>query len=411
MDKSVKKRVLVLTERFYPEEFLVNDLAGEFKKEFDVEVLTQVPSYPHDKVFEGYKNKLFQLTREYEDIPVHRVKTYCGYNTSVVIKIFNYLNFAFLTSLWALFRGGRYDMVFIYHTGPLTMASASLVFHFLWRKKCVIWTQDLWPNTVYAYGFKPTWWKRFLLENFVRMIYAACDTITVSSPGFVEKLRSYIGERDVTFVPQWSPLAPKSGNERENKDDGRRVFTFAGNLGSVQNLDTVIEVFGELKLKNAVLQLVGGGVFLEPLRKYVQENKIENVRFTGRLPQTDMPGVFAASDILIISLKPELSLTLPAKFQAYIAAGKPILGIIDGDTAELINKYDLGYAVPPERENIRKAFRFLSEVPQEQIAAWGKNAARLSSARFDRGNIIRQFQDILRSPAEKHLTQKGQKNE
>ena len=40
-------KVLVIVERFYPEDFLANDLVAEWKKLGDeVEVLTQVPSYP-----------------------------------------------------------------------------------------------------------------------------------------------------------------------------------------------------------------------------------------------------------------------------------------------------------------------------------------------------------------------------
>ena len=99
-------KLLILTERFYPEEFLINDLAAEWvARNWKVEVLTQVPSYPHDRIFYSYRNLLFQTTSEWNGIPVHRVRTLLGYNRSVVRKIFNYLNFALLTSLWCLVHG------------------------------------------------------------------------------------------------------------------------------------------------------------------------------------------------------------------------------------------------------------------------------------------------------------------
>ena len=105
-------KILIVVERFYPEDFLVNDLAAEWKRQgHDVEVLTQVPSYPFDKIFDGYKNKTYQTTREFNDIPVHRVSTIFGYNTSVKRKVLNYLHFALLTSLWALWNGRKYDRV------------------------------------------------------------------------------------------------------------------------------------------------------------------------------------------------------------------------------------------------------------------------------------------------------------
>ena len=174
-------KILILVERFYPEDFLVNDLASEWKRMgHDVEVLTQVPSYPFDKIYDGYKNKTYQTTTELNGIPVHRVSTIFGYNTSVKRKILNYLHFGILTSLWALWNGRKYDKVFVYHTAALTMASAVMPLKWLWRKPITIWTQDLWPDAVWGYGFKPTKWRMVLLNAFIRTIYGCCNRITVS---------------------------------------------------------------------------------------------------------------------------------------------------------------------------------------------------------------------------------------
>lgn len=380
-----KRKILILTERFFPEEFLINDLAAEWvKRGWTVEVLTQVPSYPYDQIFKGYCNHWFQTTREYRDIPIHRVKTLTGYNQSVVRKIVNYLNFALLTSLWSLFRGWRYQQVFIYHTGPLTMATAGVVLHYICRKPCMIWTQDVWPDTVYAYGFKPCWWRRFILKKFVRLIYSACKTIGVSSPGFVEKLHPYTN-KEIHFIPQWTTQHLGMASKAFSR---KRIFTFAGNIGSVQNLEMVVEAFGSLKNEEAELWLVGGGVFLERLQKLVRDKQYRNIVFTGRLAQEKMPEIFAQSDVMLISLKKELAMTLPAKFQAYVAAGKPIFGIITGDTAELIKQYELGIAVQPDFESIRDGFQILMQQSSSQLEKWGINARNTSKHLFDRTSII-----------------------
>ncbi len=348
------KKILILTERFYPEEFLINDLAAEWRSRgFQVEVLTQVPSYPYDRIFDGYRNRFFQTTREFHDIPVHRVRTVLGYNLGKRRKIVNYVSFAFWTSLWAVFNGGRYDRVFTFHSGPLSMASAGLVFRFLWWRKCMIWTQDVWPDTVYNYGVAPTRTARFLLGLVVRTIYLAYSGISVSCPGFVERLRPYT-KKAVHFFPQWAaqdtPLPPR-------KKNARTVFTFAGNIGSVQNLESVVRAFGELRNPDAELRIVGGGIYLERLQKLVEEKQYANVTLYGRRPQAEMPRFFEESDVLIISLKAEFNLTIPAKFQAYIAAGRPILGLVRGDTAALIEKNNLGIiADPAEESSIAQAF-------------------------------------------------------
>lgn len=388
-----KQRLLILTERFFPEEFLINDLATAWQQRgYEVELLTQVPSYPHDRIYDGYTNRLFQTTHEFHAIPIHRVRTVLGYNTSLVRKLLNYISFACLTSLWALFNGWRYDRVFIYHTAALTMACAALVLRFVYRKPTMIWTQDVWPDTVYAYGFKQTPLNKFLLNTFVSTIYAACRAISVSSPSFVQKLAPYT-KRPVHFLPQWATqtieeVAPPPPHKK-------RIFTFAGNLGSVQNLEMLVEVFGELNPPNAELHLIGGGVSLAPLRKQVETHHYQNIFLPGRKPQSEMPNCFAESDVLIISLKSEFAMTLPAKFQAYIAAGRPLLGILGGDTADLIRQHHLGLACDPTPDAIRDAFKAYLETPQTTLHQWGENALALSQSAFNRDHIIDQMTQHL----------------
>ena len=381
-------RVLIVVERFYPEDFLVNDLAAEWKRQgHDVEVLTQVPSYPFDRIYDGYRNRMYQTTREFNDIPVHRVSTIFGYNRSVVRKILNYLHFGFLTALWALWNGRRFDKVFIYHTAAMTMASAAVPLKLIWRKPITIWTQDLWPDAVWGYGFKPAKWKELLLNGFVRFIYSMCDRITVSCRRYVQRIKELTG-RDAEWIPQWEP----SDMELTEKESGGKiVFMFAGNMGVPQNLENVIEGFIKANLQEAELWLVGDGVMANPLKE--KYGDAANVRFCGRQPRNDMPKWFAQADVLIISLTGRYSLTLPGKFQSYIKTGKPLLGILNGEARELIEEYEIGYVASPSKlEEIFLAFRRMRDMCESgQSTDFGERAKRLSKSMFDRKKLISQL--------------------
>ena len=381
-------KILILVERFYPEDFLVNDLAVAWKRlGHEVEVLTQVPSYPFDKLFDGYKNKTFQTTMELEGIPVHRVSTIFGYNRSVVRKILNYLHFGLLTSLWALFRGRSYDRVFVYHTAALTMASAVFPLRLLWRKPIAIWTQDLWPDAVWGFGFKPSRFKQALLDAFVRSVYARCSRITVSCRRYVQRIKEITG-RDAEWVPQWEPaameLAPKVPG-------GKAIFMFAGNMGVPQNLERVVEGFVRAALDRAELWLVGGGVMLEPLKAKYGEAR--GVKFLGRQPRSEMPGWFAQADALIISLSREYCLTLPGKFQTYIKTGKPLFGILEGEAKDLIEEFGLGKTAAPEAmDSIVAGYREMAALVESgEGQACGERAKRLSETRFNREDLIRRL--------------------
>ncbi|MCK7521466.1 MAG: hypothetical protein MZV64_29155 [Ignavibacteriales bacterium] len=92
-------KILIVGEVFYPEEFLINDLALEWKKNgFHVDVLTRVPSYPQDKIFPGFKNKIFQKNN-FNGITVFRFPVILGYQSSKLKKIINYINFVFCGSI------------------------------------------------------------------------------------------------------------------------------------------------------------------------------------------------------------------------------------------------------------------------------------------------------------------------
>lgn len=381
-------KILILVERFYPEDFLVNDLAAEWKRQGrDVEVLTQVPSYPFDKIYDGYKNKTFQTTVEFNDIPVHRVSTIFGYNRSVKRKILNYLHFGLLTSLWALWNGRKFDKVFVYQTAALTMASAVVPFKWIWRKPITIWTQDLWPDAVWGFGFKPSKWKSALLNAYVRFIYGRCDRIVVSCRRYVKRIKE-LTKREAEWVPQWEPAEMMLP---EKKASDRIVFMFAGNMGVPQNLENVIEGFSKAKISDAELWLVGGGVMLEPLRE--KYGKIETIKFCGRQPRIDMPKWFAQADVLIISLTNKYCLTLPGKFQSYIKTGRPLMGVLNGEANEFIKEFDIGRVSDPDDcDAIAKTYVEMANVVRNgEGLEMGKKAMALSREIFDRDRLINQL--------------------
>ena len=415
---QAKGKVLVVVERFYPEDFLVNDLVAEWMRQgMEVEVLTQVPSYPFDRIYDGYKNRRFQTTVEDlgggkgPKVVVQRVSTIFGYNRSVKRKILNYLHFGWRTMWWALWHGRRYERVFIYHTAALTMAMSAIPMRRIWHRPVAIWTQDLWPDAVWGYGFKPSRFKEWLLNSFVRFIYAQCNRIAVSCPGFVVRIREICG-REAEFIPQWdvdSCMASKTGFVKKPDASRPLVFMFAGNLGVPQNLENDIEGFLQARLENVELWLVGGGVMLEPLKDKYEAKAGGRIRFCGRQPRAEMPKWYAQADALIISLTDAYQLTLPGKFQSYLKTGKPLLGFISGATRFFIEGefvpgvkgYErsgrLGWAAAPgDVTAITEAYCKMTEsIRNGQGKAFGENCRRLSERLFSRGKQIEKLRSLM----------------
>ena len=387
-----KKKILIVTECFYPEEFKINDVALEWKRKgYDVDVLTMVPTYPASKVFDGYENKFYQKD-SWNDIDIYRVKAVTGYKSSLFKKLLKYFAFMISGSIVGLFIGKKYDYVFGFNMSALTGMMPAVVIKKLYRKPLTFWSQDIWPDSVYAYGFKKTKILSFFLDRFVKFMYHSIDNIAISGKGFESKLKPYVKDSLVFhYLPNWADELDMNMESIRFSDDEKVHFTFAGNIGKVQNLDNIITAFDKLPneyLKKSQLNIIGDGSALDELKEI---SKKLNIVFHGRKPRDEMAKYYKASDFLIVSLvdKPIFSVTVPAKTQTYILAKKPILAIINGDTAAIINDSHLGYtASPNDLEEIKNVFIKAIDTDEIQINKFTENCEVLTKTTFNKNMII-----------------------
>ena len=397
------KKILIVTECFYPEEFKINDIALSWKdKGYDVDVLTLVPTYPLGKVFPGYKNDFFRKD-EYQGVNIFRVRAVTGYRDSAIKKILKYINFMIFGSVTAIFIGKKYDYVFGFNMSALTGMLPAVFIRKLYKKPTMFWVQDVWPDSVYAYGFKKTKMLSTVLDVFVRFMYKNIDSIAVSGKGFESKLTPYI-EKDLTFhyLPNWADdLDGNLASKNLGKSKEATHFTFAGNIGKVQNLENIINAFCLLSSEyqeKSQLNIIGDGSNLDNLKLLTNNNP--NIVFHGKKPRSDMASYYKASDFLIISLidEPIFSVTVPSKTQTYIAAKKPILAIINGDTANLIKDNNLGlYADPSKVDMIVDMFQQCIDMGQTERQNFTNENDRLLATTFNKEKTIDKLLELVTS--------------
>ena len=387
-----KPRIMIVTEVFYPEEFNINDVALSWKsKGYDVDVLTMVPTYPESTIVDGYKNKFYQK-EVWRSINVYRVKAIKGYKASLIKKFLKYFWFMLSGSIAALFLGKKYDYVLGYNAGPLTAMLPAVFICKLFKRPTTLWVQDVWPDSVYAYGFKKTKMLSFFLDKFVKFTYHNIDKIALSCKGFESKLKPYV-KNGTTFVyiPNWAINLDMKSKPIELNEDAKVQFTFAGNTGKVQNLENIIQSFNKLSdeyLEKAQLNIIGDGSELERLKSL---STTDNIIFYGRKPRSEMMKYYKASSFLIVSLvnEPIFSVTVPAKFQTYIAAKRPILAIINGDTANIVKDNNLGFvANPGDISSIKNVFMQAIDTEKDILESFTKNCDKLNQHDFNKDIIM-----------------------
>jgi len=394
------KKILIVTGYFYPEEFKINDVALSWKnKGYDVDVLTLAPTYPLGRVFPGYKNSFFRKD-EYQGINIFRLRAVTGYRDSAIKKILKYINFMVFGSIAAIFIGRRYDYVFGCNLGSLTDMLPAVVIRKLYKKPVMFWVQDVWPDSVYAYGFKKTKALSIPLNAFVKFMHHNITAIAISSNGFEKKLEPYI-KKGLRFgyAPNWADDLNIDINSIALSATKKVHFTFAGNIGKVQNLEKIINAFCLLPdeyQKKSQLNIVGDGSNLDNLKKLFNNNS--NIIFHGKQVREDMAKFYKASDFLIVSLidKPIFSVTVPAKTQTYIAAKRPILAIINGDVADIVNDNNLGISVDPSNVNlIKRTFKKCIDMPENEKYKFTINNSRLLETTFNKDSIINKMTSQL----------------
>lgn len=405
------KKILIVSECFLPEEFKINDVALSWVKEgYSVDVLTLTPTYPQGKVFPGYKNKFF-YKEKLHGMNVYRVRGVTGYRENFVKKVLRFLNFMCLGSFAAVLIGRKYDYIFGFNAGALTSMLPAVVTSKIYKKPLMFWVQDVWPDSLFAYGVHRNRFTSYFLDKFVAFMHRSLSSIAVSGRGFEKKLRPYV-KKDIKFhyLPNWADDLDMSARAAALGSMNLTQFTFAGNIGKQQNLENIIQAFSSMPKKyqeQSQLNIIGDGGNLDYLRLSGKDNS--QVLFHGRKKRENMAQFYKASDFLIISLvdDPIFSVTVPAKTQTYIAAKKPILAIINGDTADLVKQYKLGLcAHPSDIDGIAKLFQECIDMEANCREDYIKNNERLLNTIFKKEKIIDDLLTVLEGKDGDMISQK-----
>ncbi|HAT4221776.1 glycosyltransferase family 4 protein [Clostridium perfringens] len=394
-------KILVVTQYFWPEEFRINDICKGLKEAgHDVEVLTGLPNYPEGKIYKGY-SWFKKGVKEYNGIKIMRVPmTPRGKNSSMMLAL-NYVSFMVNASLKALtLIGKKYDRVFVFQVSPITSAVPAIILSKLKKIPSYIYIQDLWPETFYSIVNIKNKKIRSKMKNICNKIYNSFDKLLIASKGYEDiLLKEGFKKEKFEYFPQW---AEDFYSESLKKVSENRIFTvtFAGNIGKAQSVNTIIEAANLAKEnKNIKWQIIGDGSELENIKYLVKKYSLENtVDLLGRKPAKDMPKYFSSSDGLIVTLKNEeiLKVTLPAKVQSYMAAGKPIIAAISGEGSRTIKESKSGLVGEAEDykalyENVIKLY----DMNENERIRIGNNGKEFFKENFTRDKLLNQLEVIM----------------
>lgn len=347
-------KILVVCQYYSPEPFRIGDLCAELvRRGHEVTVFTGEPNYPEGKLYPGYE-KHQRADELIDGVRVHRCRI-IPRRSGFLFRLLNYYSYP-LSAIRELKRfdrtkGSAFDLVFVNQLSPVMMAQPAIAYHRRHGVPVLMYCLDLWPVSLRAGGVRESSALYRFFRAVSRRIYRSMDRILVTSRLFRDYLSAEFGipEEKTGYLPQYAE-GVFDALPSKTKQGGPFELLFAGNIGAAQSVQTVLAAAERLRDEPVSIRIVGGGTELDSLKKTAEEKQLENVSFYGRRPLAEMPAFYARADAFLVTLRadPALSLTLPGKVQSYMAAGKPILGAIDGETAEVIRAAGCGSCVPAE---------------------------------------------------------------
>ena len=409
----MKKKLLIYAHYFYPDVAstgqILTELTEGMRDTFDITVICVVPSYS-GTVEEKYKTKRMYI-EEYKGMKVIRVRVPEFQKSNKISRIKNLVAY-FLNALLATFKIEKQDYIFTISQPPILGGVLGVLGKWIKGGRLIYNIQDFNPEQTMAVGYS----KNKLLLNLVMAVDKfSCklsDKVIVVGRDMQETLRNRFNNKKVpknVFINNWInekdiyPLEqnhPKIINfkEKYNLKD-KFIIMYSGNIGLYYDLENIIKVIGEFKdREDVVFAFVGDGTVKDKVEAYVNENNLNNVTFIPYQDKADLIYSLNAADIhWVVNAKGIKGVSVPSKLYGVMAAGKPVLGVLDeGSEARLIVE-DCNCGVCIEPGNYKEISNNIEYIlnNKEEIRALGSNGRQYLESNLTKEVSINKYKENI----------------
>ena len=383
-----KKKILILSQYFYPENFRINDLIFSLpRNKYEISVLTGKPNYPLGKVFHGYNPYTIE-NYKFKNIFFTRIPI-IPRKKNIIFLVLNYLSFVLSAGLYCFFIKKKYDFIFVPATSPITSALPAIILKRRLNAKLILWVQDIWPDIIKSTGKIKSKIILNLIDKIVKFIYSNSDSILIQCKSFKKFITRYKLKSKIEYFPFWS--------EKEFKYMKKKIANHiicAGNIGSSMDLDLILKFAKEIKYKKLNYKLIfyGDGSKKFYLKKQIINLNLEDILILKNpVNKKKLNLIISMSKFCLLSLKndPVYNATVPGRFQTYLSCGKPIICLAKGITSKIIRNNNLGFVVNNENLNQIKSKFYIYN--RKKINSQHKISRRFYLNNYSKNFILSKF--------------------
>lgn len=238
------------------------------------------------------------------------------------------------------------DVIYASSVHPLTLLAGIKIARKL-RIPCVCEVRDLWPESLIAYNIAG---RRslivFLLRRLEKYIYEKADAVIFTMEGGYDYIKEQGWQKE---IKRSKVFYINNGVDLVQFNENRKMFTlndkdlddtetykiiYAGSIRNVNNVGAVLDIAKCHSNEKIKYLIWGDGDEKEKLCKRVEDEKITNVCFKGRVDKKYIPYITSKADLNFAHNGQSKMLLYGISFNKifdYFAAGKPIVCDFDSN--------------------------------------------------------------------------------
>ncbi|MEV5112726.1 glycosyltransferase family 4 protein [Peribacillus frigoritolerans] len=401
----MKKDVLVLCQYFYPEYVSSATLPTELAEDLVEKGLTVdvVCGYPK----EYFNGKKVANKEKYKGITIRRVN-YTEFNNKTKLgRIINFFSF-FLAVLLRFFSFFNYKCIIVYSNPPILPLIPYLIGR-LSGVEFIFVAFDVYPDNALKLGAIKKGSTIEKIMNYINSkVYRYSSKVVALSQEMKEYLLNQkiaVNPESINVIPNWYSDEKVNNNTIENiefktlKENWPFIILYSGNMGSAQDMDTILQCMSQFKNnKNVLFVFTGHGNKVNYVKNYIYSNKISNAKVYGFLLGDDYKDVLQMADVCLVSLAEGIEgIGVPSKTYGYLAVGKPVIAIMSNETdiAKSLIKYNAGGNVKQgDFEGLEVLIQKYMDNP-ELLQLMGLNAKQLFLNLYERKICTELYYNML----------------
>lgn len=406
----MKPNIVFVINYFHPDYAstgqLLTELCLHLQHEFNITVIAELP-----RSMEAGSKQRYSYD-QLENIRIIRIRL-PEVNKRNKASRLRYIATYFFYAVFMLLRQKNTDFIYTISQPPILGGLIGTIGKLLKRAKHIYNIQDFNPEQAEAVGFNKSKWllgaARWMdtqnckiADHIITVGYDMKDTLekrfayhNVTSNTVIH---NWTDEEDIVPLPKTHPKVAEFLADHGLK--GKFIVMYSGNLGLYYDLENLITMTEQFKgFKDLVFLFIGEGAVKAQMQQYVEEHKITQVTFLSFQPKENLKYSLNAADIhLVVNQKGIKGVSVPSKIYGVMAAGKPVLGVLEqgSEAHRLIEDSECGLLVEPQQyDEFVTRLKTMYFMDRNNLKASGLNGRAYLERHLKRETAMGKYRDLL----------------